>query len=54
MKIKPSNPNVPVRDPITRKPLAAKGEEKPDVPYWQRRIIDGDVIDMNKKTGGKA
>lgn len=32
-----------VPDPVTGKPLAAEGEEKPDTTYWRRRIKDGDV-----------
>ncbi|MBA3027442.1 MAG: DUF2635 domain-containing protein [Desulfobacterium sp.] len=36
-------PGVLVKDPVTGKPLATEGEEKPDTTYWRRRITDGDV-----------
>jgi len=50
IKIKPANKDVVVRDPITRRPLEAKGEVKLRSPYWVRRLNDGDVIEI-KKTG---
>jgi hypothetical protein len=34
-----------VPDPVTRKPLAAGGEWKPQNQYWLRRVAQGDVID---------
>ncbi|MCB1452399.1 MAG: DUF2635 domain-containing protein [Rhizobiaceae bacterium] len=36
---------VLVRDPETHVPLSALGEWKQAVPYWMRRLRDGDVID---------
>jgi len=48
-KLKPANAGITVRDPETRRPLAAKGEIKPRTPYWMRRIADGDVLDVTKK-----
>lgn len=42
IKIKPLNGLI-VRDPETREPLKAGGEEKPRNPYWLRRIKDKSV-----------
>jgi hypothetical protein len=42
--VKPNGPVI-VRDPVTRKPLAAGGEWKPKNQFWVRRITQGDVID---------
>ncbi len=47
IKIKPVDPLVTVRDPLTRKALAAKGEEKPRSPYWIRRLADRDVVEVS-------
>ncbi|MBE8574459.1 DUF2635 domain-containing protein [Vibrio sp. OPT18] len=49
MKIKPKK-GLTVRDPITRNPLAAKGEDKPQNTYWMRRVKDKSVERMT--TGG--
>ena len=45
-------PGRQVRDPVTMRPLAAEGEEKPRDTYWLRRLIDGDVTEAQppKKT----
>jgi len=37
-------PGLVVRDPATRAPLPPEGAELTDSTYWQRRLIDGDVI----------
>ncbi len=42
IKVKPQK-GLLVRDPITREPLKATGEEKPRNPYWLRRIKDKSV-----------
>ncbi len=42
IKVKPQK-GLLVRDPITRDPLKATGEEKPRNPYWLRRIKDKSV-----------
>lgn len=47
-KIKPKVAGSQVLDPISRKPLAAKGEEKPRNEYWNRRLLDGAVIEVKK------
>lgn len=47
--IKPTSKTLLVRDPITRAPLAQKGETKPRSSYWLRRIMDGSVVMMNDK-----
>jgi hypothetical protein len=33
-----------VRDPVTYRPLAVDGEDKPRDQYWMRRLRDGDVV----------
>ncbi len=43
INIKPAEGLI-VRDPVTRKPLAKKGEKKPKDAYWMRRLRDGDVM----------
>ncbi len=35
-----------VRDPVTRAPLKATGEWKPQNQFWTRRIDQSDVIDI--------
>jgi len=47
--IKPTNPEAIIRDPITRRPLTAGGEEKPKDHFWMRRLRDGDVQELTKK-----
>jgi hypothetical protein len=44
VRLLPARPDVTVRDPITREPLAAAGEAKPLDTYWSRRLVDGDVM----------
>lgn len=34
-----------VRDPATRQPLVAEGEWKPRNSYWNRRLLEGGVIE---------
>ncbi len=36
---------VLVRDPVSKKPLAAGGEWKTGTQFWRRRIRDKDVVD---------
>lgn len=44
MRLKPA-PGVIVRDPVTYRPLAVEGEDKPRWDqYWLRRLRDGDVV----------
>lgn len=53
VKIKPAHKDLIVRDPETRRPLAARGEEKPLNAYWARRLQAGDCVLVNdKKKGG--
>jgi len=53
MKIKPAEGLI-VRDPDTRRPLAAKGEVKPKNAYWMRRLRDGDVVEITGSTKRKS
>ncbi|WED29869.1 DUF2635 domain-containing protein [Vibrio sp. DW001] len=48
-KVKPKQ-GLLVRDPDTRTPLKAEGEEKPRDTYWLRRIKDGSVTQMTSNT----
>ncbi|WP_419692239.1 DUF2635 domain-containing protein [Burkholderia gladioli] len=44
MRVKPA-PGLQVRDPFTKKLLAADGIEVPDdSPVWNRILNDGDVV----------
>lgn len=43
MRIKPKLGLI-VRDPVTFRPLAVEGENKPRDQYWMRRLRDGDVV----------
>jgi hypothetical protein len=44
MRIKPADPSVPVRDPVTREYLPEDGADKPETSFWMRRIRDGSVV----------
>lgn len=44
--IKPANEKLLVKDPKTREPLKATGEEKPRNTYWLRRIKDKSVVQL--------
>lgn len=46
--IKPASEGLIVRDPVTRDPLAAAGEEKPRNKYWLAREADRSVIQVEK------
>jgi hypothetical protein len=41
--VRPVEPETIVRDPVTKKPLAAEGEAKEIGQYWLRRIIEKSV-----------
>lgn len=43
--LKPTDPDVKVRDPVTKEHLPESGQEKPRNSYWLRRIKDGDVME---------
>ncbi|AKL43307.1 TPA: DUF2635 domain-containing protein [Serratia marcescens] len=43
--IKPA-PGRAVRDPLTLALLPANGDRKPRSGYWLRRLIDGDVVEV--------
>jgi hypothetical protein len=43
-KIKPSNADLILRDPISKKILAKEGELKSITTYWQRRLLAGEVV----------
>lgn len=44
MRIKPAREGLIVLDPATYFPLPAEGAEVPETSYWQRRLLDGDVV----------
>jgi Protein of unknown function (DUF2635) len=35
-----------VRDPVTFRPLALEGEDKPRDQYWIRRLQEGSVVEV--------
>lgn len=46
-----------VRDPVTFRPLAAEGEQKPKYAhemYWMRRLRDGDVVLVTAEPANKG
>lgn len=43
MFVKPSSPTLKVRGP-DRRLLAAEGQEVPEVQFWHRRLMHGDVV----------
>ncbi|MCJ8322787.1 MAG: DUF2635 domain-containing protein [Rhizobiales bacterium] len=42
-----------VRDPETSQLLHENGQNKPDTPYWQKRLIAGDVIKIKSPKSKK-
>jgi len=44
MFIKPA-PGLMVKDPVTGQPLPEEGDFKPRDIYWNRRLLDNDVIE---------
>jgi hypothetical protein len=54
IRIKPK-PGLIVRDPVTFRPLAPEGEDKPRFDqYWQRRLRDGDVVKVEAEPVDKG
>lgn len=53
INIKPKK-GLLVRDPDTRKPLAAAGELKPRDTYWLRRISEGSALIVEPKKEAKS
>lgn len=43
MKMKPVDPAAVIRDPHTKRPLAAEGGDVPDTNFWTRRWLAGEV-----------
>jgi hypothetical protein len=41
--VKPA-PGLLVRDPLHMTPIPAEGRSVPDITYWHRMIIQGDVV----------
>lgn len=49
MYVKPAIKGAVVRDPANPKiPLPAEGRQVPDTTYWHRRVIQGDVIEIEE------
>lgn len=51
IRVKPA-PGLTVRDPITRKPLPAEGDDVQNSSFWRRRIAEGSVVEV--ASAGKA
>lgn len=52
--IKPSRPDVKVRDPITLRHLSAEGEQKPRTTHWIRLLNRGEVVEVTAKQTTKT
>lgn len=50
--IKPAD-GLRIKDPETFQVLAKEGEYKTHSTYWQRRILDGDVLEVPTKHEAK-
>lgn len=46
-QIKPAKSGLLVKDPQTREPLKKRGEVKPRIVYWLRRLADNSVVLVN-------
>ena len=44
--LKPAREGLVCRDPVTKQPLNAEGEEKSMSTFWRRQIKDGDVVEV--------
>ncbi|PLP96968.1 DUF2635 domain-containing protein [Cupriavidus pauculus] len=53
MKVKPAE-GLKVRDPVTRQFIDDNYEIDPTDFYWNRRLRDGDVIEVGAAPKGKA
>ena len=52
MRVKPVDPNAVIRDPHTRRPLPADGDNVPDDSvFWNRRLRAGEVVRIEAPTG---
>ena len=55
LKLKPAHKDIIVRMPEKQyQALPVDGDEVPNNSYWQRRLKDGDVERVIKKTSRKA
>lgn len=54
LTLKPAAIGLVVRDPVTRLPLAADGEDKPIDTYWCRRLAAGDVVAVTNQLPAQA
>lgn len=46
--LKPGKDGLLVRDPVSKRHLHADGEEKEINSYWMRRLICGDVVEVEQ------
>lgn len=47
MFVKPA-PGLIVRDPLHMTPIPAEGREVPDISYWHKLVILGDLIECER------
>ena len=47
-RIKPAKTSLIVKDPTTREPLKAAGEDKPRNAYWLRRLAEKSIVVIDK------
>lgn len=52
--LKPAREGLIVRDPVSFQPLKENGEEKEIGSYWDRRIVQGDVVEVEKSEPEKT
>lgn len=48
MRLKPAREGLIVLDPATYLPLPSEGADVPETSYWQRRLLDGDVVEVTQ------
>lgn len=42
-------PGKLVRDPVTKELLPSEPKHVTDTPYWRRRIVKGDVVQLDER-----
>jgi hypothetical protein len=48
MRVKPTDPNVVIRDPHTKTALPAEGGEVPENSFWIRRLRAGEIVRVDE------
>lgn len=53
MKVKYANPELLIRDPVTKRHLPAEGGDVPETSFWVRRVLSGELIRIDQPTTGE-